>query len=83
MELYLHIDKFVFDNPIKDNRDNPINKHDVILVSSAISKRLQEAHEMAIGCTKQFNGYWEIHHYNARVLELLKKWEVKEGEVKQ
>ena len=79
METYIHVPKFVFDNPVKDNRDMPLYTYDVVLVSGAISKRLNNAMELSIGLTGQFGGKTlQIHHYNARVLEVLKQLGVEE-----
>lgn len=81
-EHFLHIPKFTFDNPVKDQRGNPLYTYDVILVSSAISKRLQDNQEMSIGFTQKYeNRCLQIHHYNSRVLSLLEKWKVTEKEL--
>lgn len=74
METYKHIQNYVFENHIKDQRGNPVNTYDVVLVSTEISARLQKATLMSIG----FDGSRQIHHATANVLAKLKEWGVVE-----
>lgn len=74
METFKHIPDYVFRNCVKDNRGLPLYKHDIVLVSSLISTRLQKMGLMSIG----IEGSRIIHHYNAQVLTALEKLDVVE-----
>lgn len=79
MKFY-HIENFVFDRPLVDEKGKPLNTYNVILIDADTSLKLQNAHFMSIGFTRKYKKQClQLHHYDIKIVNLLKKWGYQEG----